>query len=83
MRKNSDLVFKIQGVNRQDIEHYSPYSRPGMQIDLLIQTRRFFYIVELKFKMGLLDASVVRNRIQKLDRFDCPQKGRSIKTGLF
>jgi predicted AAA+ superfamily ATPase len=82
MRQNSDLVFKILGVNAQDVEHYSPYSRAGIQIDLLIQTRRFFYIVELKFKKGLLDASVVSNMIQKLERFDSAQKGKSIKTAI-
>jgi hypothetical protein len=48
----------------------------------LIQTRRFFYIVELKFKKGLLDASVISNMIQKLDRFNTPQKGKSIKTAI-
>ncbi len=82
MRQNIDLVFKILGVNSQDVEHYSPYSRVGIQIDLLIQTRRFFYIVELKFKKGLLDISVVNNMIQKLDRFDSPQTGKSIKTAI-
>ncbi|MCJ8269652.1 MAG: ATP-binding protein [Psychrosphaera sp.] len=82
VRQNIDLVFKILGVNHQDVEHYSPYSRRGIQIDLLIQTRRFFYIVELKFKKGLLDASVVSNMIQKMDRFNATQKSRSIKTAI-
>ena len=82
MRQNIDLVFKIVGVNSQDVEHYSPYSRSGLKIDLLIQTKRFFYIVELKFKKGLLDSSVVRNMKQKLARFGIPQKGKSIRTAI-
>jgi hypothetical protein len=69
-------------VNAQDVEHYSPYSIPGIQIDLLIQTRRFFYLVELKFEKGLLGGDVVSNMIQKLDRFDSPKNGRSIKTAI-
>lgn len=82
MRQNIALVFKILGVAREDVEHYAPYSRPGIQIDLLIQTRRFFYLVEMKFIKGVLDADVLSNMIQKLERFIPEQKGRSIKTAI-
>jgi hypothetical protein len=48
---------------------------------VLLQTRRYFYIVEMKFQLDPLDIDVVTNMMHKLARFPAT-KTQSIKTAL-
>ena len=59
----------------------APYKNKGMQIDLLIETRRYFYIVEMKFHLNPLTLDVVKSMKQKVKRFICPPN-KSVRTAI-
>ncbi len=83
MRQNLTLVYQILGIKKEQVLNAGSYQTKGLQIDLLIQTRRFFYIVEMKFQLDELDSDVVLSMRQKLDRFSANQsQALSIKTAL-
>ena len=65
------------------IESAAPYRRmgdAGVQIDLLIQTRRALYIVEIK-RQREIGREVEREVEQKVDRLG-KHEGKSIRTSL-
>ena len=81
MRENLNTLCKALALESKSILRFAPYQIKGLQIDILIETRRYFYIVELKFCSAPLDSRVVRDMKQKLDRFKCPAN-KSVKTAV-
>ena len=81
MRENLSLVYKALSVNSEDVLRAAPYQIKGLQIDLLVETRRYFYIVELKFHLKPLGMDVIKSMKQKVDRFPCPAN-KSVRTAI-
>ncbi len=81
LRENLDLVYKALSINNEDVLMAAPYQNKGMQIDLLIETRRYFYIVEMKFHLNPLTSDVVKSMKQKVERFICPPN-KSVRTAI-
>ena len=81
MRENLSLVYRALSLNSEEILRPAPYQIKGLQIDLLIETRRYFYIVELKFHLNPLGMDVMRSMKQKVDRFPCPAN-KSVRTAI-
>jgi AAA+ ATPase superfamily predicted ATPase len=81
LRQNMRLVYTILGINQDHVLQCGPYQTKGLQIDLVVQTRRYLYIVEMKFQLDPLGSDVVRSMVQKLERFP-PVPGLSLKTAL-
>ncbi|WP_133406263.1 AAA family ATPase [Parashewanella tropica] len=66
MRENLALVYRALSMNPEDVIRAAPYQTKGLQIDLLIETRRYFYIVEMKFQHKKLSSEVIQSMKQKL-----------------
>lgn len=81
LRENMDLVYKALSINNEDVLMAAPYQNKELQIDLLIETRRYFYIVEMKFHLKPLIMDVVKSMKQKLERFACPVN-KSVRTAI-
>ena len=81
MRENLPLIYRALSINPDDIIRAAPYQTKGLQIDLLIETRRYFYIVEMKFHLKPLSTEVIQSMKQKVDRFKCPAN-KSIRTAI-
>ncbi|WP_104398770.1 AAA family ATPase [Vibrio penaeicida] len=81
MRENLSLVYQALSINSEDVLKASPYQTKGLQIDLLIETRRYFYIVEMKFQLKPLNMDVVRSMKTKVERFECPDN-KSVRTAI-
>lgn len=81
MRQNLSLVYQILGIKKENVAQVGSYQTKGLQIDLLVQTRRYLYIVEMKFQLDELDVDVVQNIKQKLANFPT-SKNQSVKTAL-
>ena len=86
MRNNLALLIPRLGLQNSLITSAAPYSilgskeRPGLQIDLLIQTRKSICIVEIKRK-ALIDESIEDEVTQKIIRMGLPAN-KSVKTAL-
>jgi len=84
--ENLDAIFKALQIPRHIVLSAGPYHqsttqrRKGCQVDLLIQTKRSFYLCELKFR-NQIDCSVIREVDQKVDALKLP-KSQSIRTVL-
>ena len=81
MRENPKLVYQALSINSEDVIKMAPYQTKGLQIDLLIETRRYFYIVEMKFQLTPLAMDVVSSMKDKLERFPCPAN-KSVRTAI-
>lgn len=78
-------LCEIIGIEVHEVEQAGPFfqkktsSKPGCQIDLLIQTKfGTLYLCEVKFYMGEVGKSVVHDVKTKIDRLVIP-KGYSIR----
>ena len=86
VRNNLALLIPRLGLQNSLITSAAPYSipgskeRPGLQIDLLIQTRKSICIVEIKRK-ALIDESIEDEVTQKIIRMGLPAN-KSVKTAL-
>jgi len=75
---NYKLVCSILGINLSSIMGAGPYyqkttkSKPGYQIDLLIETRYTIYICEIKFRK-LIDKQVIQDVQKKMINLNCPK----------
>jgi|GEM_PF-7015576 len=81
MRENPKLVYQALSINSEDVIKMAPYQTKGLQIDLLIETRRYFYIVEMKFQLTPLAMDVVSSMKDKLEHFPCPAN-KSVRTAI-
>ncbi len=81
IRQNSELIFSVLRISATDVIYYAPYNDSGVQIDLLIETTRSFYLVELKYYADLVPGRVIAEIKQKLDRFGLSHN-KSVKTAI-
>ncbi|NQZ08505.1 MAG: AAA family ATPase [Algicola sp.] len=81
VRQNINVVFAALRISASDVTYYAPYNNSGVQIDLLIETNRSFYLVELKYYAGLVPGRVITDIKQKLDRFGLSHN-KSVKTAI-
>ncbi|MFT4924539.1 MAG: AAA+ ATPase superfamily predicted ATPase [Phenylobacterium sp.] len=81
VRQNIKLVFSALRISASEVIYYAPYNDSGIQIDLLIETTRSFYMVELKYYADLVPQRVIAEMKQKLDRFGLSHN-KSVKTAI-
>ncbi|WED24000.1 ATP-binding protein [Vibrio sp. JC009] len=79
MRENVELLYEALGLSAGDVLNAAPYQSKGVQIDWLIETKRYFYIVEFKFQSKPLDTSLLRDMDKKIIKVDFPSE-KSIRT---
>ncbi len=76
---NIQSVCESIGFSMSTIKNASPYfqkktqTRPGCQIDLLIETRYTLYICEIKFRKRI-EKSVISNVSQKIQHLVYPKR---------
>lgn len=77
---NRKEIHKILGLRAEEIICENPYfqrptkTRPGCQIDYMIQTRfNTLYLCEIKFSKNLVDAKVIEEVNQKIERLKIPR----------
>jgi hypothetical protein len=86
VRNNLALLIPRLGLQNSLITSAAPYSiagskeKPGLQVDLLIQTRKSICVVEIKRK-ALIDESIEDEVAQKIVRMGLPAN-KSVKTAL-
>lgn len=80
-------IFDRLGLDRARVESVAPYYRatsptngPGVQVDLLIQSSRLAYVVEVK-RRGHIDANVENEVEEKIRRLQV-RKGVSVRAAL-
>lgn len=78
--KNRKTIFKILGLNINEILSDNPYFQhktirhKGCQIDYLIQTRlNSLFVIEIKFSKNILGKSVIDEVKEKIKRLSKPQ----------
>jgi uncharacterized protein len=83
---NRHSLYKLLSLPLEDIVYDNPFfqkeikTRPGCQVDLLIQTRYLIlYLVEIKFSVNPIDMSVVDEVLQKINRLPIDNKRFSIR----
>lgn len=84
--ENLGVIFKQLRIPQQTVLYAGPYRQSktlrqqGCQIDLLIQTKRSFYLCEIKFK-SQISTSVIQEVDRKIGAIKLP-KNQSIRTVL-
>jgi uncharacterized protein len=84
--QNLDKVYKAVGLTGDAVINAAPYlqtktrRQKGCQIDLLIQTKRTLYVIEIKFRQQI-EKRVVAEIHKKVDSL-ANTKNYSIRTGL-
>ncbi|WP_199438538.1 AAA family ATPase [Vibrio owensii] len=81
MRENIELLYNALGLTEAEIINAAPFQTTGLQIDWLIETKRYFYIVEFKFQAKQLGSSVLRDMDKKIHKLDIPHN-KSVRTAI-
>ena len=75
---NLSQIIQILKISPESLYSASPYfqnatkSKPGCQIDLLIQTKHTIYLVEIKF-CKMIGVEVIHEVVQKIQRLKIPK----------
>ncbi len=81
MRNNIDIVFRALRINASDVLDYDRYLGQELEVDLLIETRRSFYLVEMKYFARKVPAKIAKDIRQKLERFGLP-RNKSVRSAI-
>jgi AAA+ ATPase superfamily predicted ATPase len=79
VRQNMDIVLRALNVKTEDVIYCDRYMSSDYEIDLLVETRRSFFIIEMKYYSGEVPQNISKQMENKLDRFGTPQQ-KSVKS---
>ncbi|MCY9870463.1 AAA family ATPase [Vibrio barjaei] len=78
MRENVSLLYDELNLKPGDVINAAPYQVKGLQIDWLVETKRYFYIIEFKFQVDPLGSKVIQDMDKKVMKLDAPKSVRTV-----